>query len=138
MQLTVQVNNGMIAEHVECGDVIISGEGVRKDEQGDTTVNVDEDLSMAMRVFVEAGLLTEDFQPNGISNPEASYIASCISQRLWQENRWKPFEKLWGINNLSSYYQRALCQLYHTPFDERTLVKVVRDEKLLLLSYPGP
>ena len=41
MQLTVQVNNGMIAEHVECGDVIISGEGVRKDEQGDTTVNVD-------------------------------------------------------------------------------------------------
>lgn len=31
----------MIAEHVECGDVIISGEGVRKDEQGDTTVNVD-------------------------------------------------------------------------------------------------
>ena len=83
MQLTVQVNNGMIAEHVECGDVIISGEGVRKDEKGDTTVNVNEDLSMAMRVFVEAGLLTEDFQPNGISNPEASYIASCISQRLW-------------------------------------------------------
>ena len=41
MQLTVQVNNGLIAEHVECGDVIISGEGVRKDEQGDTTVNVD-------------------------------------------------------------------------------------------------
>lgn len=41
MQLTVQVNNGMIAEHVECGDVIISGEGVRKDEKGDTTVNVD-------------------------------------------------------------------------------------------------
>ena len=41
MQLTVQVNNGMIAEHVECGDVMISGEGVRKDEKGDTTVNVD-------------------------------------------------------------------------------------------------
>ena len=118
MQLTVQVNNGMIAEHVECGDVIISGEGVRKDEQGDTTVNVDEDLSMAMRVFVEAGLLTEDFQPNGINNPEASYIASCISQRLWQENRWKPFEKLWGINNLSSYYQRALCQKKFAKFIE--------------------
>ena len=41
MQLTVQVNNGMIAEHVECGDVIISGEGVRKEEKGDTTVSVD-------------------------------------------------------------------------------------------------
>ena len=110
MQVTVQVNNGMIAEHVECGDVIISGEGVRKEKKGDTTVNVDEDLSRAMHVFVEAGLLTEDFQPNGISNPEASYIASCISQRLWQENRWKPFEELWGISSLASYYQRALGQ----------------------------
>ena len=119
MQVTVHVNKGIIAKHVEwCGDVMISGEGVRKEEQGDTTVNVDEDLSMAMRVFVEAGLLTEDFQPNGISNPEASYIASCISQRLWQENRWKPFEKLWGINNLSSYYQRALCQKKFAKFIE--------------------
>ena len=41
MQLTVQVNKGIIAEHVECGDVIISGKGVRKDVQGDMTVNVD-------------------------------------------------------------------------------------------------
>ena len=41
MQVTVTNNNGVIAEKMECGDVIISGEGVRKDEKGDTTVNVD-------------------------------------------------------------------------------------------------
>ena len=41
MQVTVNNNNGVIAEKMECGDVIISGEGVRKDEKGDTTVNVD-------------------------------------------------------------------------------------------------
>ena len=41
MQVTVNNNNGVIAEKMECGDVIISGEGVRKDAKGDTTVNVD-------------------------------------------------------------------------------------------------
>ncbi len=42
MQVTVHMNKGIIAKHVEwCGDVMISGEGVRKEEQGDTTVNVD-------------------------------------------------------------------------------------------------
>ena len=41
MQLTVTNNNGVIAEKMECGDVIFSAEGVRKEEQGDTTVNVD-------------------------------------------------------------------------------------------------
>jgi hypothetical protein len=46
MQVTVQVNKGMIAEHVECGDVMFSGEGVRTEEQGDMTVNVNEDLGV--------------------------------------------------------------------------------------------
>ena len=41
MQVTVNNNNGVIAEKMECGDVIISGEGVRKDAKDDTTVNVD-------------------------------------------------------------------------------------------------
>ena len=42
MQVTVHVNKGIIAKHVEwCGDVMISGEGVRKEEQGDTAVSVD-------------------------------------------------------------------------------------------------
>ena len=41
MRVTVNNNNGVIAEKMECGDVIISGEGVRKDAKGDTTVNVD-------------------------------------------------------------------------------------------------
>ena len=116
MQVTVQVNKGIIAEHVECGDVMISGEGVRTEEQGDMTVNINEDLSRAMRVFVEAGLLGEDLQPKGLSNPEAAYIASCISQKLWQKNRWKPFEKLWNINNLAMYYQRALGEKKSTEF----------------------
>ena len=106
----------MIAEHVECGDVMFSGEGVRTEEQSDMTVNVNEDLSRAMRVFVEAGLLGEDLQPKGLSNPEAAYIASCISQKLWQKNRWKPFEKLWNINNLAIYYQRALGEKKSTEF----------------------
>lgn len=116
MQVTVQVNKGMIAEHVECGDVMFSGEGVRTEEQGDVTVNINEDLSGAMRVFVEAGLLGEDLQPKGLSNPEVAYIASYISQKLWQKNRWKPFEKLWNINNLAMYYQRALGEKKSTEF----------------------
>ena len=114
MQVTVNNNNGVIAEKMECGDVIISAEGVRKDAKGDTT----EEIAMAMQAYVEAGLLGEDLQPKGISNAEAAYIASCISQKLWQENRWKPFEELWSINQLASYYQRALCQKKFAKFIE--------------------
>ena len=69
-------------------------------------------------IAIEAGLLGEDLQPKGISNAEAAYIASCISQKLWQENRWKPFEELWSINQLASYYQRALCQKKFAKFIE--------------------
>lgn len=77
-----------------------------------------EETRLLMNQYVEAGLLGEDLQPNGISNPEAAYVASCISQRLWQENRWKPFEELWGMSKLSSYYQRALCQKKFAKFIE--------------------
>ena len=77
-----------------------------------------EEARMLMNHYVEAGLLGEDLQPKSISNAEAAYIASCISQKLWQENHWKPFEELWGIGKLSSYYQRALCQKKFAKFIE--------------------
>ena len=66
------------------------------DSKAGNVKEVPEEIASAMRVFVEAGLLDKDLQPNGISNAEAAYIASYISQRLWQENRWKPFEELWN------------------------------------------
>ena len=77
-----------------------------------------EEARLLMNQYVEAGLLDDDLQPKGISNAEAAYIASRISQKLWQENRWKPFEELWGIGKLSSYYQRALCQKKFAKFIE--------------------
>lgn len=42
MQVTVNNNNGVIAEKMECGDVIISGEGVRKVKNADCSVNVEQ------------------------------------------------------------------------------------------------
>ena len=42
MQVTVTNNNGVIAEKMECGDVIISAEGVRKVGNADCSVNVEQ------------------------------------------------------------------------------------------------
>ena len=42
MQVTVNNNNGVIAEKMECGDVIISAEGVRKVGNADCSVNVEQ------------------------------------------------------------------------------------------------
>ena len=76
------------------------------DSKAGEVKEVTEEITMAMQPYVEAGLLGEDLQPKDLSNPETAYIVSCISQKLWQKNRWKPFEKLWGISSLASYYQR--------------------------------
>ena len=104
-------------------DALSVWDGVPKEKSvGDDWCAVEElgteEARLLMNQYVEAGLLGEDLQPKGISNPEAAYVASCISQRLWQENRWKPFEELWGISKLSSYYQRALCQKKFAKFIE--------------------
>lgn len=90
--------------------------GDATDSKAGEMKEVTEEITMAMQPYVEAGLLGEDLQPKGLSNPEAAYIASCISQKLWQKNRWKPFEELWNINNLASYYQRALGEKKSTEF----------------------
>lgn len=42
MQVTVTNNNGVITEKMECGDVIISAEGVRKVGNADCSVNVEQ------------------------------------------------------------------------------------------------
>ena len=90
--------------------------GNATDGKAEEVIKVTEEIAMAMQPYIEAGLLGEDLQPKGISNTQVAYIASRISQKLWQENRWKPFEELWNINKLAQYYHRALGEKKSTEF----------------------
>lgn len=38
---------------------------------------------------------------NGVSANQATYIASCMAERLGITARWKYFQELWGIKNMA-------------------------------------
>ena len=47
--------------------------GNATDHKAEEVIKVTEEIAMAMQPYVEAGLLGEDLQPKGISNPEVAY-----------------------------------------------------------------
>ena len=55
----------------------------------------------------DGGLLDEDMRPK-CSLTMLALLANIISYEVWGERRWKPFEELWSVKQLQSYYQRAL------------------------------
>lgn len=48
------------------------------------------------------GYVDDNMQPcDGVSRQAQMYIALCFADKLKLKSKWKPFEKLWGINNLA-------------------------------------
>ena len=70
---------------MECGDVIISGEGVRKDEKGDTTVNVD---ARRFGFMMHSGHSEEQMQTamEGLRMVCAGNNAHAIARKLLELN----------------------------------------------------
>ena len=58
--------------------------------------------------LVEAGFCLADYSWNSEKTEcQAALCAHHISIILWEKNRWKPFEILWGKSNMAQTYNRA-------------------------------
>ena len=67
----------------------------------------------------KGGLLDEEYMPTG-SRTEAALLAGAIAQDSGMEKKWTPFEKLWKINGLRFYADKAT---YLTKFP--TIIKQI-------------
>lgn len=79
--------------------------------------NIPEKLKTAkaeklMKALVKAGLLTEDWQPNGLTGTERALVARGVCERLDINEVWQVFGKLWNEKpeTLRSYLNKALEQ----------------------------
>ena len=114
------------------GDVIESGgvknvtnnyydsrptDGEGKDMQLKAETDVPERLKTKeaeelMEDLVDAGILTDDWQPDGLSGTERALVAKAVCDRLDINEVWQLFGQLWGEKpeTLRAYYNKAMEQ----------------------------
>lgn len=80
-----------------------------------------EEAEGIMEDMVDAGLLTDDWQPRGLSGSERSLLAKEVCERLGIRDVWQVFGKLWNEKpeTLRSYLNKALNQRKSISFQER-------------------
>ena len=71
-----------------------------------------EEAEELMEDLVDAGMLTDDWQPNGLSGPERALVAKAVCNRLEVNEVWQLFGQLWGEKpeTLRAYYNKAMEQ----------------------------
>ena len=71
-----------------------------------------EEAEELMEDLVDAGMLTDDWQPNGLSGPERAFVAKAVCDRLEVNEVWQLFGQLWGEKpeTLRAYYNKAMEQ----------------------------
>lgn len=71
-----------------------------------------EEAKQLMADLVDAGMLTENWQPNGLSGTERALVAKAVCDRLEVNEVWQLFGQLWGENpeTLRAYYNKAMDQ----------------------------
>ena len=84
-----------------------------------------EGLALKARL-VEAALLTDDWQPVGLTGAEKGELAMQIAIKLDIKDVWKLFGTLWGIKQgtLRAYFNRAREQEKNLEFQDR-LKKII-------------
>lgn len=80
-----------------------------------------EEAEELMEDLVDAGMLTEDWQPNGLSGPERALVAKAVCDRLEVNEVWQLFGQLWGEKpeTLRAYYNKAMEQKKSLKFQDR-------------------
>ena len=70
---------------------------------------------------MDAGILTDDWQPLNLSGSERALVARAICERLKINEIWQVFGKLWGEKpeTLRSYLNKALDQKKSLKFQDR-------------------
>ena len=71
-----------------------------------------EAAEVLMGNLVEAGILIEDWQPDGLSGTERALVAKAVCDRLEVNEVWQLFGQLWGEKpeTLRAYYNKAMEQ----------------------------
>ena len=99
----IQINNGNSAKASSTPEV---AGGVIPE-----SLNTEEAVEL-MDNLVDAGMLTENWQPNGLSGTERALVAKTVCDRLEVNEVWQLFGQLWGENpeTLRAYYNKAMNQ----------------------------
>ena len=71
--------------------------------------------------LMDAGMLTDDWQPIDLSGTERALVAKAVSERLKINEIWQVFGQLWGEKpeTLRSYLNKALDQKKSLIFQDR-------------------
>lgn len=74
-----------------------------------------------MADLVDAGLLKENWQPNGLSGTERALVAKTVCEQLEINEVWQVFGQLWDEKpeTLRSYLNKALDQKKSLKFQDR-------------------
>jgi len=80
-----------------------------------------EQAEALMEELVDGGLLTDDWQPRGLTGTERALVAKALSERLAIGELWQVFGRLWHEKpeTLRSYLNKALEQKKSLLFQDR-------------------
>lgn len=86
--------------------VIEESSGETESEEDDSLMtpdNLPDELNtpkakLIMQKLIDAGWLTTDWQPKGLSNAERGYLAGEIAERLKINAKWKVMGQMWNAN----------------------------------------
>ena len=129
--------NAPIGQHIDHVDTInfrMDGDGTfhfGMVEKASVTEEVSEQLrsKRAERLkerLTDAGMLSEDWQPAGLSNTEKALLAKAVSDRLGIKEVWQVFGRLWNVkpDSMRAYFNRALEQKKSLSFQDRIKVAI--------------
>lgn len=85
-----------------------------------------EQAKRIMERLVEAGLLSQAWQPVGLSRPQAAIVADCVAEQLQIRNKWKTFEQLWHRNNLRNDFNTALTECTYYDDFRKKVMRIIR------------
>ena len=74
-----------------------------------------------MERLVDAGMLTDEWQPTGLSGTEKALVARALGERLEIAQMWQVFGKLWHMKpeTFRTYHNKALDQRKTLDFQDR-------------------
>ena len=129
--------NAPIGQHIDHVDTInfrMDGDGTfhfGMVEKTTVTEEVSEQLrsERAERLkerLTDAGMLSGDWQPAGLSNTEKALLAKAVSDRLGIKEVWQVFGRLWNVkpDSMRAYFNRALEQKKSLSFQDRIKVAI--------------
>ena len=129
--------NAPIGQHIDHVDTInfrMDGDGTFHFGMVEKT-SVAEEVSEQLRSeraerlkerLTDAGMLSGDWQPAGLSNTEKALLAKAVSDRLGIKEVWQVFGRLWNVkpDSMRAYFNRALEQKKSLSFQDRIKVAI--------------